>query len=198
MKLIAITNERLFDHEKEGIKVLFETGLERLHLRKPFVSADALKQCISSIPEQYHRRIVLHDHFELAKHFKIGGIHLNSRSTSVPENWKGVCSRSCHSLKEIEQYNGFSYYFLSPIFDSISKNGYKSAFGSKELKTACKEGIISSKVYALGGVTAENLSIVRDFGFGGVAVIGALWGNFENDKNMDLLIYRYNLLKSNL
>ncbi|CAG9463169.1 unnamed protein product [Pedinophyceae sp. YPF-701] len=71
---------------------------------------------------------------------------------------------------------GLTYAFLSPVFDSVSKVGYKSArFDEQELRStlaACPR-----PVYALGGVTPDRVPQLADLGFAGAAVIGHVWGS---------------------
>lgn len=88
-------------------------------------------------------------------------------------------SRSCHSFEEVEAAldGGCDYVFLSPVFDSISKPGYGSAFTPEQLQWARARGIINRRVVALGGIDAENIPVAALCGFGGVAVLGALWGD---------------------
>ncbi|GAA6529534.1 hypothetical protein LPYR103PRE_15070 [Segatella asaccharophila] len=68
------------------------------------------------------------------------------------------------------------YVFLSPVFDSISKSGYCSAFPLSALKQAQEEGIIDRKVIALGGVTYDKLPLLESLSFGGGAMLGEIWG----------------------
>jgi thiamine-phosphate pyrophosphorylase len=72
----------------------------------------------------------------------------------------------------------FDYVFLSPIFDSISKAGYKSAFTEEMLKEASDKGIIDEKVVALGGVTFDKIPYLKKLNFGGAAMMGILVGSF--------------------
>jgi thiamine-phosphate pyrophosphorylase len=64
---------------------------------------------------------------------------------------------------------------LSPIFDSISKVGYKSAFTNDELLKASKDGIIDERVIALGGITPDKIPYLRELNFGGVAMLGSIY-----------------------
>ena len=75
----------------------------------------------------------------------------------------------------IERKPTMNYVFLSPIFDSISKQGYRSAFDHATLKKAAHEGIIDHKVVALGGVTRQRISLLAEYGFGGAAMLGDIW-----------------------
>jgi len=195
MMLIAITTESFFNGEAEGATALFEEGLERLHLRKPEASAAETAEWLAAIPQTFHSRIVLHDHFELANRFNLGGIHLNRRNPSPVGQPKSV-SRSCHSLAEIKEHPGADYYFLSPIFNSISKPGYRKGFELEEVAEAFARKTVTANVYALGGITPGRLPLVKQAGFAGAAVLGALWHTYPTNNNKDALIERYHIFKN--
>ena len=180
MKLILITTPTFFTEEDQILTALFEEGLEVLHLRKPGADPLYAERLLSLIPSLYHKRIVIHDHFYLAKEFGLMGIHLNHRSPEIPEGYQGHISCSCHSIDDVRRRKGpCDYVFLSPIFDSISKNNYSSAYSRTQLLQAAKAGIIDRKVIALGGINASNLLHVKELGFGGAAVLGDVWSRFE-------------------
>jgi len=86
--------------------------------------------------------------------------------------WPG----SAHSFEELEKCSS-DICFLSPIFDSISKAGYRAKYSKEELK----EGIAawkkncSQKLFALGGIEASNIAELAELGFDGAAVLGAVW-----------------------
>lgn len=191
MKLIVITTPDFFEGENRIIAALFEEGMEKLHLRKPQSTRKKMEALIKTIPHAWYSRIVLHDHFELAKDYQLAGIHLNSRNTVIPEGFKGSISRSCHSLQEIQDYCRFDYVFLSPVFQSISKEGYGSGFSSEVLKKAASAGVINQKVIALGGLSEKTIPAIAGLGFGGVAVLGALWGVKPKLSPVNLIINRY-------
>ena len=171
MKLVVITRPDFFEGETDIVNDLFRSGMERLHLRKPKASEDELSVWLQHIDHQYYGRIVLHDCFSLVEKFSLGGVHLNSR------NIQGITvSRSCHSIDEVAEHKGrCNYLFLSPIYDSISKEGYGAAYSRIDLERAAAEGIIDDKVLALGGVNLEHIPEIRSMGFGGAVVLGALW-----------------------
>ena len=101
---------------------------------------------------------------------------------------------SCHSLEEVDIKKDMAdYVFLSPIFNSISKSGYNSAFSKEELHNAMKQGKIDNKVIALGGVSSANIDTVKDLGFGGAALLGDIWDRTESpdfDKHIKAIIER--------
>lgn len=176
MKWIIITSPDFISGEAVFIDNLFLQGLDLLHLRKPEASSEAYKRLLLQIPKHWYSRIVLHEHFALAEEFGLHGIHLNRRCSQVPDSFRGSISCSCHTIEEvITQKDSKNYVFLSPIFDSISKVGYHAAFSPTLLKQAAIENIIDEKVIALGGITANNISLVKEWHFGGVALLGDIW-----------------------
>lgn len=199
MQLIVITTENFFDKEPEAVNLLFRNGMKALHVRKPCVSYAATKRFIEQIDPAFHSRTVLHDYYELAGLFALKGIHLNRRNSPVNSDLyrkKGLSvSCSCHSIAEVAAAD-FDYAFLSPVFDSISKAGYRQGFTPEQLNSARDRGVINERVIALGGITAEKIPDVRRYGFGGVAVLGALWGTFAADGNTEGLLARFRTVNS--
>ncbi len=177
MIYIGITPENSRVGEAEFITALLDNGLDALHLRKPTATREEIEVILQAIPTRCHNRIVLHDHFELAEKYQLGGVHLNRRNSRyIPTGeYRPTLSRSCHSLSELSQNDHYKYSFLSPIFDSLSKQGYHSTFTPESLQTAQEQGVINDRVIALGGITPERIPQVREWGFGGVAVLGYLW-----------------------
>ena len=198
MKLIVITTPQFFEGEAAAVTSLFQNGLEILHLRKPGASAEEMEYFLRQLPMEYMPRIVTHEQFQLASVFGLKGIHLNRRNPEPPACYSGHISCSCHSLEEVKQYKpGCDYVFLSPIFDSISKQDYKSGYTAEEIRSAVKNGIIDRRVIALGGIDENNLLRVKDFGFGGAAIMGTLWNKFDPayDYNYQELIAHFRKLK---
>lgn len=176
MEWIVITSPGFLQGEADFIDRLFNHGLDRLHLRKPGADIGECRRLLNGISREWLPRIVVHDNFGLCREYGLGGVHLNGRNPMAPPNHEGSVSRSCHSLEEISRYKGdCDYLTLSPIFNSISKQGYMAAFEPEQLAAARDSGLIDSRVMALGGVTLENIPRVRELGFGGVAILGDVW-----------------------
>ena len=176
MEWIVITSPGFLRGEADFIDRLFGHGLDRLHLRKPGADIGECRRLLDGISREWRPQIVVHDNFGLCHEYGLGGVHLNGRNPMAPPNHEGSVSRSCHSLEEISRYKGeCDYLTLSPIFNSISKQGYMAAFGPGQLAAARDSGLIDRRVIALGGVTLENIPRVKELGFGGVAILGDVW-----------------------
>lgn len=178
MKIVLLTTPLPTQGEQEAITLALDRGeVDLVHLRHPRQTRAEAAAWLSRLPKRVLRRVVLHDHHDLIGDFpEVYGLHLNSHHPEPPEGYTGRLSRSCHSLEEVERFRDeCDYLFLSPIFDSISKRGYRSAFTLEELERATREGLITEKVYALGGVTPERYPLLERLGFGGAALLGAFW-----------------------
>lgn len=195
MKWIVITSPDFISGEATFIDRLFSEGLDLLHLRKPDASLKAYKRLLLQIPREWHSHIVLHEHFVLAEEFGLHGIHLNRRCSQISNAYHGSISCSCHTIEEvITQKDSKDYVFLSPIFDSISKVGYHAAFSPTLLKQAAVENVIDEKVIALGGITANNIPLVKEWHFGGVALLGDIWKRMSDPQVDEYLNYIRTLL----
>ena len=173
MKIIVITTPNFIKGEESVIPHLLQLGVDIVHIRKPSATREQLALLLDSLPKWCYDQLVVHDCLELANEYHLRGIHLNRRSHVIPDNFKGSVSMSCHSLEEVEIKKDLAdYVFLSPIFNSISKSGYNSAFSKDELHNAMKQGTIDNKVIAFGGVSSANIDTVKDLGFGGAALLG--------------------------
>ncbi|MGZ5304675.1 MAG: thiamine phosphate synthase [Bacteroidia bacterium] len=198
MKLIVITSEHHFDKEHEQIKKLFKAGLNTLHVRKPTYSRKRMKAFIAEIPEKYHKKLVLHSHHSLAFKYKIKGIHFteNHRKSFIKHLFayrfykifrpELQLSASYHHIKEVEKLsaNKYKYVFLSPVFQSISKDNKKKGMDMSRIQDALRQ--TNAKVIALGGIEADKLVRCQNVGFVGIAVLGNIWqspdhlGTFTN------------------
>ena len=176
--IIVITRPDFFEGEAAKIAQLLQSGrADLVHIRKPRASQSEVEQLLFSIPTELYSRLVLHDHHSLAIKYGLRGVHLNSRNPEPPAGWSGAVSISCHTLGELSECRKqpYAYMSLSPIFDSISKRGYRSAFSADDIAAARSQGLIDERVMALGGITFDRISEVTKMGFGGAMILGDAW-----------------------
>ena len=186
-KLIVISNTDGFEHEIHHVLEMFKLGLRHFHLRKPKFSTNRLRHYIERIDKKYYNRIILHSHHELCIPFRLQGIHLTQhhRKKNIMKSWLRMkyikfrrpeiaITAAYHTLAALKEENpGYSYVFLSPVFDSISKVGYKSTFNEDSLREVLHR--TSHHAIALGGVDEDKIERAQQLGFAGVAVVGSIW-----------------------
>lgn len=200
MKITLISPQADIQKEQELINALFEKGLDYLHLRKPGHTKEELENYLKQIKPAYYRKISIHSHYNLLEKYNLGGMHLPEKvrkEIDLKEIFKVAKKRglnvstSIHSISEIKEMNEFSYIFLSPVFDSISKPAYTSAISLPAFSSYKETTPAKTKVMALGGIEKNNLDKIMDAGFDGFAMLGYLWKGFEQNKNIEECVDKF-------
>ena len=198
MQLAIMTKSTFFVEEDKILSSLFDEGLDDLHLFKPGSSPMYSERLLTLLPEDYYRKITVHDHFYLKQEYDLAGIHLDNPTDNLPDGYKGKFSRTCTDLSQLKEMKKKSQYvFLKNIFDCIEFKEEKSSFSLQQLELAAGNGLIDKKVYALGGMSLENIKIAKALGFGGVVICGDLWNRFDihNEKDYKELIAHFEKLR---
>lgn len=186
MKLIVISSPNKSNSEIRHIVDFFENGLDVFHIKKKDFSRSKMKEYIEMIPRKYHDRLVLHSHYDLAKQFKLRGIHISRHkkrkkfistihyyvSKIIAPSLK--ISKSFHSIHSmVYDKKNYDYVFLSPVFDHHDISVFSAAFGEKQLRSVLYK--TKHEVVALGGVRTDRIELARRTGFSGIALHSAVW-----------------------
>ena len=186
MKLVILSKSTFFVEEDKILTSLFDEGMDDLHLFKPGSSPMYSERLLTLIPSVCHRRITVHEHFYLKNEYGLAGIHIDNPEESVPDGYHGSFTRSCTSIDQLKEFKKKSkYVFLKNIFDCIEFKEEKSTFSLQQLEKAASDGLIDKRVYALGGMSVENIRIAKQLGFGGVVICGDLWNRFDIHRETD-------------
>lgn len=178
--LIVISESDFRPGEATIVNKLFQTGLDLFHIRKYEASEKEIAELIGQIDPEYQDRLVLNHHHDLGLNLGLKRFHYSEKDRRMwsETDWKGmdperIYSTSVHSLEEFNDLpTHFSYAFLSPVFDSISKPDYKAVnfdFSKRDNKEI--------KLIGLGGVQADNANQAIRMGFDGIALLGAIWNS---------------------
>ena len=198
MKLVIMTKSTFFVEEDKILASLFDEGMDNLHLYKSGSSPMYSERLLTLLPEDYYRKITVHDHYYLKQEYDLAGIHIDDPSAAIPEGYKGKYSRTCTDIGQLKDMKKKSQYvFLKNVFDCIEFKNEKSSFTIPQLEQAAKDGLIDKKVFALGGMSLENLKIAKSLGFGGVVICGDLWNRFDihNETDFKDLISHFEKLR---
>lgn len=181
--IVLIAPENDVTNEIEILHQLFQEGLLYYHLRKPNKNYEEHCTYLNQIDKKYHNRIVVHYFHELINDFNLKGIHFQEQKRrdhidNPGQYFKGLnmfgktISSSFHEPKELNDcYFEFDYHLLSPVFSSISKQGYKGR--------GFNVNHIDKTIIGMGGVTANNLIEFDKLGFKGIGVLGGIWNSKE-------------------
>jgi thiamine-phosphate pyrophosphorylase len=190
MKVILISYPGDVENEMQLITALFDNGLERFHIRKPGFDYQMMKKVIIDIPRVHHDKLIVHSHFDLLKEFELKGIHFTDRNKSLIKDYDKVDvqkSVSTHTIEELKCFlnTEMDYAFISPVFNSISKNNYQSTLSLDEMQVFLSENNCTTSVIALGGVELNNIGVIKQTGFDGFALLGAIWEQYQQNGSID-------------
>ncbi|MFD0963704.1 thiamine phosphate synthase [Pseudofulvibacter geojedonensis] len=181
--VVLIAPENDIDNEILILNQLFEAGLEYYHFRKPNKSYQEHCDYLDAIETKYHNRIVIHYHHELINEYDLKGIHFQEQKRRDHIDNPGhyfkdlnmfgkTISSSFHEPEELENcYFEFDYHLLSPVFSSISKQGYEGR--------GFDVNHIDKLIVGMGGINSKTLAKTIELGFKGVGVLGGVW-NTDN------------------
>lgn len=176
--IIVLSVEQTHEREMYWVNSLLEAGLDLFHIRKPAFSEHEITNYVLAIQKKFRRQLVLHSHHHMAAQLGICRLHFREeermRNPCKQKENGTVLSTSVH---HIDDYNAlddiWSYAFLSPLFPSISKEGY--GVGSGVLDSLAEKKNPDVKLVGLGGITPENRKVALAHGADGVALLGSIW-----------------------
>jgi len=190
MKILISADNKTSD-EVRVIKTFIDHEAHFFHLRRYESTEDEVVQFLNSFTEEERKQIVLNHHHFLASEFGVNRLHFseNDRIEIGDEKLEKlhvigfILSTSVHSVEDFQKLNSvFEYAFLSPVFDSITKQNHKAV--SFDLNDVRKD----IKLIALGGITVENYHNALNLGFDGVAFLGGVWNQENPLTSINLLI----------
>ncbi|WPQ64125.1 thiamine phosphate synthase [Chitinophaga sancti] len=180
-----ITHTGKINHEPTLWLQLLQAGADSILVRKPgWQEADYEMLLLEANPSCYPHLIIA-DHPALCERYGLLGIHFGEAirgSVSQEELLRFqqlgcMLSTSIHSVMTLQVVsNIWNQVLISPVFDSISKTGYKAAFDTNFRLD--KDGY-AGNVLALGGINQHTADKARHMLFDGIALHGAIWQHPE-------------------
>ncbi len=161
-------------------KVL-RAGIKLIQLRAKNMPLDALSALASDavvLCRQYDARLMFNGHPEIVVAQKIDGVHLSSAELMKCKQrpldrtfWVGA---SCHNTEELERAKaiGADFAVLGPVSPTGSHPN-DEALGWTRFAELCRD--FPLPIYALGGMTSDDLPTALDARAQGIAGISTFW-----------------------
>jgi thiamine-phosphate pyrophosphorylase len=157
-------------------------GVRAVQLREKDLSgrdAFLLAERSHKLCQAYRAALFINDRVDVALAVDAAGVQLGKPSIPVEtarallgsEKLIGVSTHTLEEAKAAEQ-SGADFILFGPVYFTASKAVYGSPQGLSALKTIVDN--ISLPVYAIGGITLENLEPTQNTGVRGVALISAI------------------------
>lgn len=176
--IIVLTPEQQVPNEQNMLRQLFEAGLQHFHIRKYRLTDREMKTYLGAIAPEFHRRLALHSHYHLAKEYGISRLHFREEdrlgNRHLPYKNEYHLSTSVHDITAFNHLDKqWKYAFLSPMYPSISKQGYGAS--QAVLPTLSQRNNRHCQLIGLGGIDEHNFKAVLKQGADGIALLGGIW-----------------------
>ncbi|OOP88649.1 thiamine-phosphate diphosphorylase [Helicobacter pylori] len=197
LKLMFVAGSQDFYHIKGGkndrINALLETlelALQSqitafqfrqkgdLALQDPIEIKRLALEC-QKLCQKYGAPFIINDEVRLALELKADGVHVGQEDMAI-EEVVTLCQKRLFiglSINTLEQalkarhLDHIAYLGVGPIFPTLSKKDAKEVVGVELLKKIRDSGV-KKPLIAIGGITTDNASKLREYG--GIAVISAI------------------------
>lgn len=179
--IVCITNRKLC--KRDFLKHIEEVAKESpkaVILREKDLAEEeyrVLAKEVLDICRKYDVNCILHSFTGVAKELKCRAVHLPLsalRALSEAEKaWFTTLGASCHSIEEAKEAEklGCTYITVGHIFETDCKKGLPGR-GIDFLQKVCAS--VAIPVYAIGGISAENIGDVKNAGASGVCIMSGM------------------------
>lgn len=172
--LIGITDGSPQSQDGKRLATLLANGLDFVYWRTPADPTDALR-----LPPAVQEALLVSASSAGDVHHPFKW-HLKESDRYKLSGRSQLFSTSIHQLTAWPTLSGQTeLVFYSPVFTSISKPGYGPTISldtiNIQIESIRQQSVQLPRLIGLGGIQADNIRLVRQAGFDGAALMGALW-----------------------
>lgn len=187
MELIAVTNDRRTNEQLIGTLLDIESCIDAVILREKSKTDAEVIELITRLKESGFdaSKIIVHGRADIAALTGINRVHLPGHGVPLPlikEQFSALSfGKSVHSIEEAKAayHAGANWLLYGHIFRTGSKEGLPPR-GTEELFRIVES--VPIPVYAIGGITPENLSALQQANVSGIAIMSSIFSANEPDK----------------
>lgn len=176
-KIVCVTNRALCANLAEQVERVCQAGIKRIILREKDLAEEeytALAKRILEVCEGNSAELIIHNFPNAARALGVRQIHLPfhllTKELTAEFNTVGCSVHSVEEAKAAEKM-GCSYITAGHIFATDCKKGVPPR-GLEFLNAVCRSANIP--VYAIGGISPENMPLALKAGAAGVCIMSAL------------------------
>ena len=167
----------------EQVRECLEGGATMIQLREKEMEEDAFEkeaEEIKAICREYGVPFIVNDNVEVAMRCGADGVHVGQRDMEAGEVRKKIGSHrilgvSAQTVEQavLAQQRGADYLGVGSVFPTSTKLD-ADAVSLETLRQIC--AAVSIPVVAIGGITEENVTLLKGSGIAGAAVVSAVFG----------------------
>lgn len=194
-KLQYISQGETVEKQLHNIHSALDAGCDWIQLRfknqtpkNIFFLAEAVK----FLCEEYLASFIVNDDVLLAHKIAADGVHLGLTDMSIPEarailGNRKIIGATANTFEDVlfQSKNGCDYIGLGPFQFTETKEKLSPILGTEgyvSILNKMKAENISTPVYAIGGITLENIESLVKTGIHGIAVSGMITKSHQKEK----------------
>ncbi len=183
----------------ENIQKACTSGIELVQL--PLINDVSAKKMLKfaqearEITAHFQTRLLINDHYKLAKEIKADGVHLGQSDVSPTlvrkhlYTWQMIGGsantlQDCEALLEKE----VDYICLGPFRSTTTENNVSQALGLNGFTAIIEILNTKTPIIGFGGITLEDVTAILETGITGLAVSGEITRNFDNIRTFHKLL----------
>ncbi|WP_339918985.1 thiamine phosphate synthase [uncultured Flavobacterium sp.] len=186
-KLQYISQGNTVEEQLKNIHQALDNGCKWVQVRfKNHFSDDAftLAEAVKILCEEYLANFIMNDNVYLAQQIAADGVHLGLDDMSISEARSilgdtKIIGATANTFEDIQNHiqNGCDYIGLGPLKFTTTKENLSPILGLKgyhNIITKMQENGLTTPVYAIGGITLEDIEPLMQTGIYGVAISGLI------------------------
>lgn len=179
----------------ENIQNACQSGAELVQLRLKDLSDKKILKIAEEareITNHFQTRLIINDHYKIAKEVKADGVHLGLADTNPKTarkelySWQ-IIGGTANSLQDCKQRieEEVDYIGLGPFRFTSTKNNLSPILGLDGYRLIIEELKTETPIIAIGGITINDISEILNTGVSGVAMSGEITKDFNQIRNIN-------------
>lgn len=194
-KLQYISQGNTIEEQLYNIHQALDAGCDWVQMRfKNQTTKDtfALAEAVKFLCEEYLANFIVNDNLYLAQQIAADGVHLGLTDMNIAEarailGSTKIIGGTANTFEDIENHikNGCDYIGLGPFQFTKTKEKLSPILGLEgyiEIIQKIKNNNIEIPVYAIGGITLEDINPLMETGIHGIAVSGMITNSDHKKK----------------
>ena len=182
-KLQYISQGNTIQEQLHNIQQVLDAGCNWVQMRfknQTLKDAANLAEAVKTLCEEYHATFIINDDINLAQQFMADGIHLGLTDMKIEEarailGEKKIIGGTANTIDDIKNHvkNGCDYIGLGPFRFTDTKEKLSPILGLSgyfKILQELKKKKIEIPVYAIGGITINDVSPLMETGIHGIAI----------------------------
>lgn len=188
-KLHYISQGATVKEHLENIQKACQSGAELVQLRLKDVSEKKILKAAEEVREitsHFQTRLIINDHYKIAKKVKADGVHLGKEDTCPKTarkhlyTWQ-IVGGTANTLQDCEVLleKEVDYIGLGPFRFTETKKNLSPVLGVLGYQAILDELKTDTPIIAIGGIVAEDVADILKTGVSGIAVSGEITRDFD-------------------